>query len=261
MVNRLAGKVAIITGGGTGIGSGIARIFVSEGADVVICGRTQKTLDKTVEAANGDPGKIIALACDISKSDQVENMVSKTVQTFGKLNILVNNAGIGGFSKTAVELTEEEFDKTFSINAKGTWLASKYAIPQMRKAGGGSIILISSISAFYGQKLNDCYNASKAAEELLMKNIALDFAKDNIRANSICPAFVTTRESNLKTLFGQPGRVIAGVRSYSEAVSLHPIGRLGTPEDIAWAAVYLASDESTWVTGSSLMVDGGYSCV
>ncbi|MCL5069996.1 MAG: SDR family oxidoreductase, partial [Actinobacteria bacterium] len=198
--------------------------------------------------------------CDISNSEQVKHMVQKTIDNFGKLNILVNNAGIGGFSKTAVELTEEEFDKTFSINTKGTWLVSKYVIPEMKRANGGSIILISSISAFYGQKRNDCYNASKAAEELLIKNIALDFAKDNIRANSICPAFVATEESNLEFLFNQPGKVIAGVKSYSEAVSLHPIGRLGTPEDIAWAAVYLASDESTWVTGASFMIDGGYTC-
>ncbi|MCL4417427.1 MAG: SDR family oxidoreductase [Actinobacteria bacterium] len=262
MVNRLIGKVAIITGGGTGIGSGIARVFVSEGANIVICGRTKETLDKTVQEAKGGPGKIIPLVCDISESEQVENTVQKTVENFGKINILINNAGVGGNLKNLVELTEEEWDKTFSINAKGTWLVSKYVIPEMIKAGGGSIILISSVSAFYGQKLNDCYNASKAAEEMIIKNIALDFAKDKIRANSICPAWVATEENKLEDFKNKSEMQIAtGIKNYSELIKMHPIGRLGTPEDIAWAAVYLASDESTWVTGASFMIDGGYTCI
>lgn len=261
MADRLSGKVAIITGGGSGIGSGIAKIFVSEGANVAICGRTEETLDKTVNQAKCGSGKIMKIVCDISKSEQVKSMVQKTVGYFGKLDILVNNAGIGGFSKTLEDLSEEIWDRTFSINAKGTWLCSKHAIPEMRKSGGGSIILISSVSAFLGQQLNDCYNASKAAEELLIKNIALDFAKDNIRANSICPAWVATEENNLESLRNNPGvKVATGIDNYEELIKMHPIGRLGTPEDIAWAAVYLASDESTWVTGASFMVDGGYTC-
>ena len=261
MPDRLKGKIALVTGGGTGIGSGIARLFALEGASVVICGRTQATLDSTIERAKGTGAEIRSIRCDVSKSQQVQSMVTRTVEELGRIDVLVNNAGVGGRLKTVVELSEEEWDETFGINAKGTWLCSRSVIPEMRKSGGGSIILISSISAYRGQTLNDCYNASKAAEESMMKCMALDFAKDSIRVNSICPAWVETEKNQFAEMANDSEvQFPTGIRSYSDLVDMHPIGRLGTPEDIAWAAVYLASDESTWVTGASLMIDGGYTC-
>jgi NAD(P)-dependent dehydrogenase (short-subunit alcohol dehydrogenase family) len=248
MARRLSGKVAIITGGSTGIGKGIAQIFVKEGAKTVICSRSTEELKNTVNDLKSEDGEIAGWNCDVTKSREVEDLVKKTVGKFGKLDILVNNAGKNPARTFTVEdLTEEEWEEYLSINAKGTWLASKYAIPEIRKAGGGSIIMISSISAHIGQNLTGCYNSSKAAQEGLVRSMAMDYAKDNIRVNSICPGWVITdrtREVREKMI--------------REIEKMHIIGRIGTPEDIGWAAVYLASDESTWVTGASFAIDGGY---
>lgn len=260
MVDRLKNKVAIITGGNRGIGKSMAEIFLSEGASVVICGRDEKSLVKTYEDLKKINDNIIPIQCDISVENQVKNMIGQTVKKFGKLDILVNNAAIGGRQKTLEELTEAEWDLMFNINTKGPWLCSKYAIGEIRKSGGGSIIFISSVSAYRGQAINECYNASKAAEELLMKNMAIDFAKDNIRVNSICPAWVGTEDNKLINMGKNDAINILGFKKLSEAIKLHPIGRIGNPQDIAWAAVYLASDESTWVTGASFFIDGGYTC-
>ena len=172
------------------------------------------------------------------------------------------NAGIANTSVSILDLSEEEWQRVFDTNAKGTWLCSKYAIPEMNKAGGGSIIMISSISAHVGQKRQGGYNAAKAAQEVLMRCMALDFAPDGIRVNAICPGWVTTEANReqLALMFANPDKELSHGLNYSDVLALHPLGRLGVPEDIAWAAVYLASDESSWVTGSSLMVDGGYMC-
>ena len=151
MVDRLKDKVAIITGGSTGIGEGIARLFISEGAKVTICGRREELLEKAAKKLG--PDDVLAIKCDVTRSDQVKEMVSKTVQRFGKLDILVNNVGKNPAREfTLEETTEDEWDEYMGINAKGSWLASKYALPEMKKAGGGSIIMISSISAVIGQK-------------------------------------------------------------------------------------------------------------
>jgi NAD(P)-dependent dehydrogenase (short-subunit alcohol dehydrogenase family) len=246
MVDRIKGKVGIITGGSTGIGKGIAKLFVSEGAKVSIAARNKKILDEALHEIGSD--SVIAVECDVTKSEDVKKLVNQTVDSFGKLNILVNNAGKNPTREFTVEdTTEGEWDEFQAINAKGSFLCSKYAIPEIRKAGGGSIIMISSISAHIGQNNTGPYNSSKAAQEGLIRSMAMDFAKDKIRVNAICPGWVmveSLREPRLK------------IMEYIE--SIHPIGRIGTPEDIGWAAVYLASDESTWVTGASFAIDGGY---
>ena len=263
MAGRLKAKVALITGGGTGIGQGIAELFASEGAKVVVSGRTEATLKQTVEQITKASGDAIYVIGDVSRAVDAENMVRQTIEQYGKLNVLVNNAGVRASIETILDLTEEEWDRTFSIDAKGSWLCSKYAIPEMRKAGGGSIIMVSSISAHIGQRKQGAYNAAKGAQELLMKCMALDFAPDNIRVNSICPAWVETEMNHkqLSLMKSKPDTVYPPGFSYNDITkTLHPIGRIGTPEDCAWAAVYLASDESAWVTGSSLMVDGGFTC-
>ena len=248
MAGRLAGKVAIVTGGSTGIGKGIAELFLKEGANTVICSRSLEDIQKVASDISSDNAEVMALVCDVSRSDEVKDMVRKTVEKFGKLDILVNNAGMNPAREaTLVDLTEEEWEQYFSINAKGTWLSSKYSIPELQKAGGGSIIMISSISAHIGQNLVGCYNSSKAAQEGLVRSMAMDYGKDKIRVNGICPAWVMTdrtREVREKMI--------------DEIKKMHIIERPGTPEDIAWAAVYLASDESTWVTGASFAIDGGY---
>lgn len=262
MADRLKSKVAIVTGAGTGIGQAIALFFAREGAKVAICGRTTSTLDQTVKQITDEGGEAFYIQCDVSNAEQVQAMVWQTVDRYGKLDILVNNAGVRASIMTVLELTEDEWERTFAIDAKGSWLCSKYAIPEMKKAGGGSIIMVSSVSAHIGQGKQGCYNAAKAAQELLMKCMAIDFAPDNIRVNSICPAWVVTEmnREQLTEMAREPDKVFPPGFKYSDVLKLHPVGRIGTPEDCAWACVYLASDESTWVTGSSMMVDGGFTC-
>ncbi|MFO7929482.1 MAG: SDR family oxidoreductase, partial [Candidatus Humimicrobiaceae bacterium] len=190
----------------------------------------------------------MGFVCDVTKSGDVKELMNQTVKSFGKIDVLVNNAGKNPAREfTAENMTEEEWEEYFAINVKGTWLVSKYAIPEMRKAGGGSIIMISSISAHIGQRGTGCYNSTKAAQEGLVKSMALDFAKDNIRVNAVCPGWVLTdRTKDVR------------MKMMDEIIDMHPIGRIGQPEDIGWPCVYLASDESTWVTGASFAIDGGY---
>ncbi len=263
MPDRLKDKVALVTGGGTGIGKSIAVTFAREGAKVAVSGRTLETLQQTVQTITEEGGQGICVCGDVSKDEDARRMVAETVAAFGKLDILVNNAGVRASIGTIEQLSEEEWHRTFDIDAKGTWPCSKYAIPEMRKAGSGSIIMISSISAHIGQPKQGAYNAAKAAQEALMKCMALDFAADNIRVNSICPAWVETEmnRDQLAEMRANPDKLYPPGISYKEVTTrLHPIGRVGQPEDCAWAAVYLAGNESSWVTGTSLPVDGGYLC-
>lgn len=247
MSDRLKDKVAIVTGGGTGIGRSIAVFFAREGAKVIICGRTEATLKETLRIIEKEGGDAMHVLCDVSKSEQAKQLIDRTIDKYGRLDVLVNNAGVRASIQTILELSEEEWQRTFDIDAKGTWLCSKFAIPEMEKAGGGSIIMISSISAHIGQAKQGCYNGAKAAQELLMKCMALDFAPMGIRVNSICPAWVITEmnREQIAEMQANPDKVFPPGFSYGDVLKLHPVGRIGTPEDVAWAAIYLASDEST----------------
>jgi len=260
MTDRLSGKCALVTGGGSGIGRAIATTFAREGARVAICGRTADTLQIVGDEIAAFGGDCLAIPCDVSRAAEVEAMLGRVVEQFGSLNVLVNNAGVRASITTIEDLTEEEWHRTFDIDAKGTWLCSKYAIPYLRAAGGGSIIMVSSISAYIGQPKQGCYSAAKAAQELLMKCMAIDFSAEGIRVNSICPAWIRTEmnRDQLREMEAAPDKVHPPGVSFNDILRMHPIGRIGEPEDVAWAAVYLASDESRWVTGTSLMVDGGY---
>lgn len=262
MSDRLQNKCVLITGGGSGIGKSIAKTFAQEGAKVAICGRTAGTLEETAREIKALGGEVLDLVCDVAERAQVEQMATRLRDHFGQLDVLVNNAGVRASIGTVEDLTEQEWQQTFDIDAKGSWLCAKHLIPLMREAGGGSIIMISSVSAHVGQPRQGCYNAAKAAQESLMQCMALDFAKDNIRVNSICPGWVRTEmnRDQLAKMQANPEQVFPPGVSYRDLERLHPIGRIGEPEDVAWAAVYLAADESGWVTGSSLMVDGGYCC-
>ena len=256
MGNRLAGKVAIITGAGSGIGEATAVIFGREGAKVALAGRRVAKIQAVADRVTAEGGEAISVQTDVRYADQVQNLVNKTVERFGKLNVLFNNAGVRASRSTVVEVSEEEYERTMATDVKGLWLCCKYAIPEMIRSGGGSIINCSSISAFIGQPLQGVYNVTKGGIDVLSKCMAVDFAKHNIRVNNINPGWVKT-EMNEEELARWKAE---GSKELEEVLRLHPLGRLGEPEDVAWAVVYLASDESSWVTGASFLVDGGYCC-
>jgi len=256
MANRLEGKVAIMTGAGSGIGEATAIIFAREGAKVALAGRREAKIQAVADRIIAEGGEAIPIQTDVRYADQVQNLVNKTVERFGKLNVLFNNAGVRASRSTVVEVSEEEYERTMATDVKGLWLCCKYAIPEMIRSGGGSIINCSSISAFIGQPLQGVYNVTKGGIDVLSKCMAVDFAKYNIRVNNVNPGWVKT-EMNEEELARWKAE---GSKELEEVLRLHPLGRLGEPEDVAWAVVYLAADESSWVTGASFLVDGGYCC-
>jgi NAD(P)-dependent dehydrogenase (short-subunit alcohol dehydrogenase family) len=239
---RLTGKVAIITGGGSGIGKAIAIAFVREGAKVVLAGRDSNKLDR---AAAEIGGECLAVSADVSQATDVQNLVSAAIERFQRINILVNNAAVL-LPGTAESLSEEDFDQTFNINVRGLWLLSRAVLPHMRAAGSGSIINIASVLSLLGARNRVAYAASKGA----VMAMALDHAAENIRVNCIAPGIVATEM--VEKFNNDPA-----ARRQREA--MHPMGRFGQPEDVASAAVFLASDESRWTTGSVMTIDGGYS--
>jgi NAD(P)-dependent dehydrogenase (short-subunit alcohol dehydrogenase family) len=249
---RLTDKVALITGAGSGIGRACALAFAREGARVALVGRTRAKLDQVA----GEAGSA-AFVCpaDISKPADVERAVTQTIAHFGELDVLVNSAAtlIAG---TATSHTEAEWDATFDANVKGLWLLSRASLPYLRAAGGGSIINVSSVIGLVGARNRLAYSASKGAVTLLTKSMALDHAAENIRVNCICPGIVETElVSEFITKAPDPEA------ARKQRVGLHPLGRFGKPEEIAHMAVYLASDESAWVTGAAFPIDGGYSAI
>src|SRR5579863_2746497 len=249
MNGRLRGKVALITGAGTGIGRAIARAFVAEGALVALVGR-RKHLLQTVASEVGSSA--FAIEADVSKKADIEQALERTASHFGGLSVVVNNAGILHVG-TVEQITEEQWDATFNTNVRGVWQLSAAALPHLRKAGGGSIINVASVLGINGARNRAAYAASKGAVVLLTKCMAIDHGPENIRVNAICPGFVETELT--EEVFRQAPDPEAIRR---ERTAVHPIGRLGQPEDVAGLAVYLASDESAWTTGAILPVDGGY---
>jgi NAD(P)-dependent dehydrogenase (short-subunit alcohol dehydrogenase family) len=242
----LSGKTAIITGGGSGIGRAIAAAFAREGASVVIAGRHQDKLD---HAALEIGPQCQAVAADVSKSADVEMLVAAATRKFKRIDVLVNNAGIL-LPGTAESLTEEDFDQTFNVNVRGLWLLSRAVLPHMRAAGGGSIINIGSVLSTLGARNRLAYSASKGAVLAMTRAMALDHAGEKIRVNCICPGIVETE---------MVARFSTDESARQQRIAMHPMGRFGQPEEIASAAVFLASDESGWTTGSVLTIDGGYS--
>lgn len=243
---RLSGKVAIITGGGSGIGKAIAQAFVREGAKVVIAGRDSKKLDA---AAREIGSECLAVSADVSKGDDVQKLADAALGKFQRINVLVNNAAVL-LPGTAESLSEEDFDQTFAVNVRGLWLLSRAVLPHMRASGGGSIVNIASVLSLVGARNRVAYAASKGAVMAMTKAMALDHAGENIRVNCIAPGIVETE---------MVAKFSTDENARKHRVAMHPMGRFGRPEEIASAAVFLASDESGWTTGSLITVDGGYS--
>jgi len=249
MNSRLQGKVAIVTGAGTGIGRACALAMAAEGASLALVGRRREKIDQLAKELGGTTLPVVA---DVSKKMDIENLISATVSKFGSVNVLLNNAGIL-HPGTVEQITEEQWDQTFNVNVRGLWLLSRAVLPHMRKTGGGSIINIASVLGINGARNRASYAASKGAVVLLTKCMAIDHGHENIRVNAICPSFV---ETDLTAAVLSQVADPQAVRR--ERIAIHPLGRLGRPEDIAGLAVYLAGDESSWVTGAVFPVDGGY---
>ncbi len=243
---RLAGKTAVVTGGGSGIGKAIAAAFVREGAKVAICGRNKTRLD---DAAAEIGSECLPIAADLAEDSAIANLITSADKRFGSIQILVNNAGVL-LPGTAESLTEEQWEQTFNVNVRAIWQLSRAVLPQMRNAGGGSIINIGSVLSSLGARNRVAYAASKGAVLAMTRAMALDHAAENIRVNCICPGIV---ETELVAAFNQDEAV------RRQRIAMHPTGRFGKPDDIAGLAVFLASDESSWITGADYSVDGGYS--
>ena len=245
---RLENKVALISGGSKGMGAVEAKLFAKEGAKIVI-GDLLESEGRQVEAEiNETGGECIFVPLDVANEAQWEQAVAAAVGRFGKLDILINNAGI--FRTNAVEETSSnEWDQVMDINAKGVFLGAKAVIPAMREAGGGSIINLSSVAGLVGAAYSTAYSASKGAVRLFTKSTAIQYAADGIRSNSIHPGVIQT---------DMTADAIANPDFKKQRVDPTPLGRLGQPEDVAMGALYLASDESSFVTGAELVIDGGW---
>lgn len=254
---KLEGKVAIITGAGTGIGRAIALLFAKEGAKVVCASLHASSCEKTAENIRENGGVAIAVPTQVADESDVKKLVEITIKEYGKIDILVNNAGIVNCFCKVADVSAEQFDEMFNVNVKGQFLAAKECIPYMIKNGGGVIVSTSSASAMVAQYSTGVYNATKAAVLFLTKNIAVDYAKDNIRANCLCPALVDGTVIN-KDVFA---KAEADPQSWQETLKQYPMGRIATPEEIAKCALFLATDDSSFVTGTALTIDGGFTCL
>jgi len=252
MMKRAEGKVVLVTGGALGIGRETSLLLAKEGAKVAVTdildSKGQELIKEIIHA--GGIAKFWHL--DVSNEKEVERVYNEVAKEFGKLDATVNNAGISGADKPTHELTEKEWDTVMDVNVKGVFFCTKHAIAHLKKAGGGSIINLSSIYGLVGAGDIPPYHASKGAVRLMTKNDALIYAKDNIRVNSVLPGFIWT------PLVEKMGKNDAGFRKHLD--SLHPIGHVGEAIDIAFGILYLVSDESKFVTGSELVIDGGYTC-
>jgi NAD(P)-dependent dehydrogenase (short-subunit alcohol dehydrogenase family) len=252
MSSRLAGKVALITGAASGMGRLAAEVFAREGASIVATDLSADALVETVGAVKRDGGKILGLPGDVSKATDVQGWVDEGVRAFGKLDVLYNNAGIFPDEDTSVVDTPEDvYQRVLDVNLKGVFLCCKYGVPELIKAGGGSIVNVASFVALVGCTVpQDAYTASKGAVLSLTRSLAVQYGKHGVRANAICPGPIMT--PLLENLF--PNEAAKQLR-------LHriPLGRFGRPEDIVNAALFLASDESAFMTGTTFVVDGGIS--
>lgn len=253
-MKRVENKVALVTGAARGIGKACAELLAREGASVALTDVIDDEGEAVAEGIRKDGGSAMYWHLDVSEEAQVKQVVDEVAEELGGLDVLVNNAGISGADKPTHELTEEEWDEVQDVNVKGVFFCTKHAIPHLKKESGGSIINLSSIYGILGGPDVPPYHASKGAVRLMAKTDALLYAKDGIRVNSVHPGYIWTPmvEEHLSKMEGDLEEL------KQQMADLHPVGHMGEPEDIGWAVVYLASDESKFVTGEELVVDGGY---
>ena len=248
---RLENKVAIVTGGGSGFGKGIAELFAAEGAAVVVADINGEAATAVAEGIAAGGGRASGVRADVTKRSEVAEMVAAASQNYGRLDILVNNAGAAHRNKSMLEVSEEEFDLIYNVNVKAIYLAALEAVPIFRSQGGGCIINTSSTAALRPRPGLTVYNGSKGAANVMTKSMAVELAPDQIRVNAICPVIGET--GLLETFMGVPDT--PENRKKFEATI--PLGRFSTPADIAQAALYFAADEAAFVTGVCMEVDGG----
>jgi NAD(P)-dependent dehydrogenase (short-subunit alcohol dehydrogenase family) len=251
MTRRLEGKVCVVTGGARGIGAAIARLFAREGGSVVLVDIKDELGRPLAQELGRDGARALYFHCDVTHAQQVAAMVQAVIAAFGRIDVLVNNAGTC-IQGSVEHISEQDWDKTFAINVKSIFLCSKHIVPVMRNNGGGSIIHMASESGLIGFPMHPAYCASKGAVLNLTRSMALGHAQDRIRVNCICPGTIPTPLYHEFTS-SLPNREEVEMSLKRE----HPLG-LGTEEDIAYAALYLASDESRYMTGAPLIIDGGY---
>ena len=244
----LRDKVAVVTGSSKGIGKAIAEAMAAAGAKVVISSRKAEPCQAVAEAINAGGGEAMALACNISEKAQLRALVDGTIERWGRIDALVCNAAVNPYFGPLAEITDEAYDKTMNTNLRSNLWLCNMVIPQMATRGGGAVILISSIAAFKGHGNLGVYALSKAADNQLARSLAVEWGRSNLRVNCIAPGLVRTDMA--RALWDDPDRLASALESY-------PLGRIGEPEDIAGAAVFLASRAGHFMTGQTLVIDGG----
>jgi NAD(P)-dependent dehydrogenase (short-subunit alcohol dehydrogenase family) len=250
MTTGLEGKVGLVTGGTSGIGRETAVRFAQAGVKVVVAGRREAEGEKTVEMVRAAGGDGLFVKAELTKASEVEGVVQKAVEKFGRLDIAFNNAGVEGVWVPIINQSEEDWDRTINTNLKSVWLCLKYEIKQMiRQGGGGAIVNMASISGLVGSAKAAAYSASKHGVIGLTQSAALETARSGIRVNAVCPGAIET--SMTERLFGAP-------KVHQYVLSCHPIGRFGKPEEVAEAVVWMCSDRASFMTGQTLVLDGGF---
>ena len=250
MPGTLDGKIALVTGGASGIGRATALTFAREGAKLIIADMNEDGGQQTVHMITENGGDATFVQVDVTSATEVEAMISKTVETYGRLDCSFNNAGVGTPSRVpTADYTEEQWDYVLSINLKGVWLCMKYEIPQMLKQGGGVIVNTASVAGLVGLPTSSAYVASKHGVVGITRTAALEYAKQGIRVNCVCPGYIETPMTERSR--NDPERMAL-------MIAKEPVGRLGKPEEIAEAVVWLCLDAASFVTGHTMTVDGGY---
>ena len=245
---RLKNKVALITGAAQGMGEATARLFAREGAKVIVADVLEREGETVVQSIVANGGSAMFVRLDVAEEQQWIAAMAATIARYGQLDVLVNNAGISG--AVPDRMSTEYFDRLMSINARGTFLGVKYAVAEMQKTGGGAIVNLSSISGFVGQAfVHMGYNAAKAAIRVLTKSAAVQYGKDGIRVNSVHPGMMPPMLTSVTA---------ADPALREKVLATVPLGRAGTADEAAWAVLFLASDEASYITGTELVVDGGY---